>query len=120
MVVGNYFGLLPYDPEKDIDQWFFGAAPPEVKANARPFRIPRFFRTLSQYVNALIDSGFSIERMDEPYPGDEALKADPGCYDNRIVPYFLLLRCRKKCTARRQRRTDPKHSFSRRTSRRRP
>jgi SAM-dependent methyltransferase len=93
--VGNYFGLQPSRPGEDVDEWFFGAAPAEVKENARKFRIPRFFRTLSTYMNTLIEAGFVLTRLEEPYASDEALASDPSAYDTHIIPYFLIVQCRK-------------------------
>ena len=94
VVVGDYFGLEPHPPEEDVDEWFFGAAPPEVKAGARAFRVPRFYRTLSEYFNTLAEIGFAIEKIIEPYADDAALAADPGLYDTHLIPYFLVIRCR--------------------------
>jgi len=93
-LVGNYFGVESDPPEAEIDEWFFGAAPPEVKATARPFRIPRFFRTLTEYVNTLIDAGFAIERLAEPHATEQAAADCPNVADTRIAPYFLVFRCR--------------------------
>ena len=95
VVIGNYFSLQPSAPEQDVDTWFFGGAPAEVKAAARPFHIPRFFRTLSEYVNTLVDAGLSVDRMAEPHASDEALAKCPSLYDTRQVPYWIVFRCRK-------------------------
>jgi len=95
VVVGNYFGLDPTAPEDDVDEWFFGAAPAEEKATARPFRIPRFFRTLSDYFNTLVAAGFRVERMAEPHASDEVVQQCHHVADTRVVPYFLIFRCRK-------------------------
>jgi len=91
VLVGNYFALEPIAPHERIDEWFFGAAPAEVKAASRPFRVPRFFRTLSEYFNTLIDAGFVVDRLCEPY----AEEGTPHVEDTRIVPYSLIFRCRK-------------------------
>jgi len=95
VIIGNYFSLEPSSPEQDVSQWFFGAAPPELKARARPFRIPSFFRTLSEYFNTLVRAGFIVERIEEPYASPEALAKCPSLYDTRRVPYFIMFRCRK-------------------------
>ena len=95
-LVGNYFRLIQDPPGKEVDEWFFGAAPAEAKAKARKFRIPVFFRTLSEYHNTLVDSGFIVERLAEPCPSNEAIAACPGIADNRVAPFFLVFRCRKR------------------------
>jgi ubiquinone/menaquinone biosynthesis C-methylase UbiE len=96
LVVGNYFGLEETRPDQDVEQWYFSAAPPEVKARTRQFRIPRFFRTLSEYVNTLIESGFRIEKIIEPYADQEAVEKYPHLVETRIVPYSLVLQCYKE------------------------
>ena len=47
-------------------------------------------RPLSQYVNAIVSAGFSIEKIDEPYPTGD-IPADYR-YD---YPRFLLFKCTK-------------------------
>jgi len=94
-LVGNYFGLEPERPGTEIDEFFFGAAPPEVRAAARPFRIPRFFRTLTEYFNTLTAAGFLVERLAEPVASDAAAAECPNVADTRLVPYFLIFQCRK-------------------------
>ena len=89
--VGDYFQTR----EGEIDEWLFTAAPTEVKQGLRKFRIPRFTRTLSQWLNLLIDVGFLLERMEEPRPSDETVAACPALQDAQVVSYFLHLRVRK-------------------------
>lgn len=96
MMVGNYFGCEPTTPEQEVEQWFFGGAPPEVRAKARRFRVPRFFRTLSEYVNPLAARGFRILQIAEPMADDDAIRQCPDVEDTRIVPYFLVVQCRKE------------------------
>jgi len=95
MIIGNYFSLELTTAEQDVLEWFFGSAPPEIRAKARPFRIPSFYRTLSEYFNTLIDAGFVVERLAEPFASEEFVARCPAFADTRIVPYFLVLRCRK-------------------------
>jgi hypothetical protein len=61
----------------------------------RKFRIPRFTRTLSEWLNLLIKTGYILEEFCEPYADDETLVRFPEEYDSRIIPYFLIIRCRK-------------------------
>lgn len=79
----------------EIDEWLFKAAPSEVKHGLRKFRIPRFSRTLSQWLNLVIESGFMLERIEEPRPSDETAAACPDLQDAQVVSYFLHLRLRK-------------------------
>ena len=89
--VGGYFE----NQEGKIDEWIFAAVPAAMKKDLHPFRLPLFTRTLSQWINMLVNAGFVIECMQEPTPDDETVKKFPGLQDARIVPYFLHLRCRK-------------------------
>lgn len=89
--VGDYF----QNKDGEISEWLFSAAPPEVTQGLSKFKIPRFTRTLSQWLNLLITSGFTIERIEEPRPSDEAVAARPELQDAQVVAYFLHLRARK-------------------------
>ena len=92
--VGDYF----QNREGEIDEWLFTAAPPEVKQGLRKFRIPRFTRTLSQWLNLLLDAGFLLEGIEEPRPSDETVAACPALQDAQVVSYFLHLRVRKSAS----------------------
>ncbi len=89
--IGGYFEELRGDPT----EWTFGAAPPEAKARFPRFRVPRFTRTLSTWLNLCLDTGFVIERFAEPCPSAEAAQADPSIQDAQVVPYFLHVRVRR-------------------------
>jgi ubiquinone/menaquinone biosynthesis C-methylase UbiE len=89
--VGDYFRNL----DGDVDEWLFGAAPPHVKQGLRKFQTPRFTRTLSQWLNLLIDAGFRPERVAEPRPSDDTVRACPDMQDAQVVAYFLHIRVRK-------------------------
>ena len=71
------------------------ALPPEVRANFEPFETPRFTRTLSGWLNLMLETGFSIERLSEPYASDEAIRARPRLVRARVVADFLQMRLRK-------------------------
>ena len=47
--------------------------------------VPRFTRTLSEWLNLLVGAGFVLERFGEPYPGDEAVRERPGLQGARVV-----------------------------------
>jgi ubiquinone/menaquinone biosynthesis C-methylase UbiE len=89
--VGDYFRNL----RGEVLEWLFSATPPEVKHGLRPFRTPRFSRTLSQWLNLLIEAGFLLERVDEPRPDQHAVRAHPRMQGAQVVAYFLHLRARK-------------------------
>ena len=89
--VGDYFRNL----DGDIAEWLFGAAPPHVKQGSPKFKTPRFTRTVSQWLNLLIEIGFVLERIAEPRPSDETVLACPDLQDAQVVAYFLHIRVRK-------------------------
>jgi ubiquinone/menaquinone biosynthesis C-methylase UbiE len=89
--VGDYFRNL----DGEVDEWLFGAAPLHVKQELPKFKTPRFTRTISQWLNLLIDTGFQLERVAEPRPGDETVRACSDMQDAQVVAYFLHIRVRK-------------------------
>ena len=90
--VGDYFRNL----RGDVAEWLFGAAPAEAKKDLPTFKTPRFTRTLSQWFNLIVDTGFTIERVGEPRPSDETVRACPYVQDAQVVAYFLHVRARKR------------------------
>ena len=89
--VGDYF--RPMDGE--VQEWIFSSAPEEATAGLEPFRVPRFHSTMSQWLNAVIDAGFVIERAAEPRPTREAVRRWPAVRDALVVAYFFHLRARR-------------------------
>jgi SAM-dependent methyltransferase len=68
-VVGNYFDPMPW-----VERFRFTDAPDE----AYEFAVPRFDRTVSEYVNTLIGAGFVLNRLEEPRPSEEYCQAHPS------------------------------------------
>ena len=89
--VGDYFRNL----DGELSEWTFRAAPLEARAGLAPFRIPRFTKTLSRWLNLLIEAGFQIERLAEPRPDDEVVARHPSLQDAQVVAYFLHVRARR-------------------------
>ncbi len=61
----------------------------------KKFRVPRFRRTLSYWLNTLINLGFTLEYFSEPFANDEAIKNYPSLAATRVIAWFLIIRCRK-------------------------
>lgn len=80
----------------EIDRWTFTAAPPEMRGKHQLFHIPRFHRTLSDWINMLVAAGFAIEAMQEPMADEEMARNVPKIADTRIAPSFLHIRVRKR------------------------
>jgi ubiquinone/menaquinone biosynthesis C-methylase UbiE len=89
--VGDYWGKV----DGRVERWLFSSAPPELRARYQPFETPRFTRTLSGWLNLMIDTGFVLERFCEPYASDEAIRARPRLVRARVVADFLQVRLRK-------------------------
>jgi SAM-dependent methyltransferase len=89
--VGRYFE----NQEGDVEEWIFSAAPPEAKEGWPPFKVPRFTRTLSQWLNLVLETGFVLERIAEPYPSNETVRRCRRIQDTQVVAYFLHIRARK-------------------------
>ena len=86
-VVGDYF-----DPTQWVERWRFTDAP----TDAPQFTVPRFDRTLSEYVNTLIAAGFVLEQIEEPRPSEAYCQAHPsqrGWRDHAAL--FLHFRAEK-------------------------
>ena len=90
MEVGGYFAT-----DGRIDEWIFHSAPPQATRGLRKFRVPRFQRTVSDWLNMIVDAGLHIERAAEPPASDEAALRFPKLQGTQVVPFFLHLRCRK-------------------------
>lgn len=89
--LGRYFDRI----DGEIERWTFSAAPQEARSGHPLFEIPRFHRTLSEWLNAVVDAGFTVERMAEPHADEDTARRVPHIADTRVVAYFLHVRCRK-------------------------
>jgi hypothetical protein len=89
--VGGYFE----NQNGKLDEWIFGDAPQELKNRLPKFKIPVFNRTLTEWFNAIINAGFTIEQINEPCPNGEMIENKPTLQDASVVAYFLHTRCRK-------------------------
>lgn len=89
--VGRYFDAT----DGAVETWHFSAAPAEERARVEPFRVPRFHRTLSEWVAMIVQPGFVIEALGEPMADEEIAVAEPIVADTRVAPIFLHFRLRK-------------------------
>ncbi|MEM7251292.1 MAG: class I SAM-dependent methyltransferase [Pseudomonadota bacterium] len=88
--VGRYFE----SQQGDISEWTFGSAPDDVRERYQKFRTPRFTRTLSEWMNLVLDAGLAIERLSEPCPTEVMMAKHPSVQDASVVAYFLHIRAR--------------------------
>lgn len=64
-VVGNYFCLQPLSDKQKVSEWFWSHAPTSEQEKARPFQIPHFYRTTSEYINTVIEANLTPTRLHE-------------------------------------------------------
>ena len=93
--VGDYFRRRT----GEVIEWVFSAAPPEVREEVEPFRVPRFTRTLGEWLNLVVETGFQIERVTEPKPDEKAVQERPRLQSAQVIAYFLHLRARRPAEA---------------------
>lgn len=89
--IGGYFE----ETDGEIETWMFSTVPPGERGAIPPFRVPRYHRTLSRWVEMVVGAGFLIEAMAEPRATEEQAAAEPVVADTRVAPIFLQMRCRK-------------------------
>jgi len=88
IIISNYF-----DREGvHVGEWTFDNAPEDFPK----LRTPLFHRTLSEWINGLSEAGFFIEKSFEPKPSPEDVARLPSMKGSEIVPFFLILMCKKK------------------------
>jgi SAM-dependent methyltransferase len=89
--VADYFD----ETDGRIEYWTLSAIPENERAGITPFAVPRFHRTLSSWVDIIVDSGLTIEAFGEPRASDEVARAVPIVADTQVAPIFLHIRARK-------------------------
>ena len=88
LVVDRYHDRTPF-----TERWRFGDRPSPVNGEApvEPFAVPRFPRTLADWINAITEAGLVVERIEEPVPSEEAISAHPRFARWRDHAAFLLM-----------------------------
>lgn len=89
--VARYFDRV--DGAEDV--WWFTALPKAERAGVAPFRVPRFHRTLGDWVGMVVGAGLAVEALGEPCPDADTMRAVPLVADAAVAPLFLHLRARK-------------------------
>lgn len=90
-IVKNEFDQTNYSYR--IPSYYQIPFPVSSDSNPFPSRIPYFHRPLEIYSTELFKAGFVIERLQEPFPSDELMKAYARPW---IYPGFLIVVCRKR------------------------
>lgn len=89
--VAGYFDAV----DGEVERWWFSSLPAAERAAVAPFQVPRFHRTLSQWVGFICEAGLVIEALGEPCADPELAAAEPVVADTRVAPIFLHFRARK-------------------------
>ena len=89
--IGGYFDAT----DGRIDTFRFENLPEEERQKTEPFRVPRFHRTLSGWVELIVDAGLVIERFGEPCVSVEVANAEPALVDTLLETPFLHIRASK-------------------------
>lgn len=86
--IADYFT----DSEGKIETWWFSTLPPDQRESVAPFRVPRFHRTLSAWVEMICAAGFVIQQFGEPCASKELAQDVPTVADTRVAGIFLHIR----------------------------
>jgi ubiquinone/menaquinone biosynthesis C-methylase UbiE len=90
LAVGDYFYEGPFE------ETFLFSVPEELRPRYRPFTIRYARRTLSSWINAVVNSGLAIEMATEPHASPKVAREHPEVADTRVAPYFLHIRARRQ------------------------
>jgi ubiquinone/menaquinone biosynthesis C-methylase UbiE len=72
LTVSGYFNKTQW-----IERWQFSNVPEEIRKDVPQFDIPRFPRTLAEYINPLVQAGFVLKKLSEPRPSASDCRAHP-------------------------------------------
>ncbi|WP_136658756.1 class I SAM-dependent methyltransferase [Nitratireductor sp. XY-223] len=89
--VADYFKEV----DGQVETWMFSDVPDEERERLDPFSVPRFHRTLSNWVAMICAAGFLIQRFGEPRASDETARKHPLVADTQVAPIFLHIRAGK-------------------------
>lgn len=93
LVVDRYHDRTPF-----TEHWRLGdrPAPKDDEVPVDPFAVPRFPRTLADWMNAIADAGFVIERIEEPVPDEAAIaKRSRFARWRDLAAFLLMVRARR-------------------------
>jgi SAM-dependent methyltransferase len=89
--IAGYFDSI----DGKIDTFWFETLPRAEREQVAPFRVPRFHRTLSRWIEIIRRAGLAIDRLGEPCADAALAQAEPVVADTRVAPLFLHVRAVK-------------------------
>jgi SAM-dependent methyltransferase len=89
-IIADYFNNEPW-----IEHWKFGHAP--NAAEVEDFGVPRFDRTLADYINPIMAAGLRLEEIREPRAPESACELHPEAFQKfrDHLPLFFYVRASK-------------------------
>lgn len=92
---------LPRDSQRNedkiwvVDNYFDTRA---TTVEFRSFELLFYRRTVSEYINTLISTGFEILEMEEPFASEELIEREPrkAFRDEERVPQFMMFKVKKR------------------------
>lgn len=91
VVCGDYF----QGAQGEIHTWTFTHSSESEKRELADFKVPTYYFTLSDWLNWLIETGFTMERFCEPTVGPDTIAKFPGLDGWDKIAGYLHVRCRK-------------------------
>lgn len=89
--VADYFAAT----DGKVEEWWFTTTSAQERKSLAPFKVPRFHRTLSKWIDFVVGAGLILEKLHEPVADDDLAKSTPMLADTQIAPIFLHFRVRK-------------------------
>lgn len=89
--IADYFGRT----YGDIETWIFESVTPNERDGVDAFKIPRFHRTLADWIDLIRGAGLELVKLGEPRADDAMAKAYPTVADTQVAPIFLHFQTRK-------------------------
>lgn len=75
-----------------VDNYFYEG---ERNANFLGEEVTKYHRTLTSYLNGLLQNGFELKAVVEPQPSEQLLRTVPGMADELRRPMMLIISCAK-------------------------
>ena len=78
-----------------VMEWLFESVDPNSISGGQKFKSPQFRRTLTKWINSLVNTGFVIEEIFEPKADEKLIEQHSILRGASLLPIFLIVRCRK-------------------------
>ena len=79
----------------NIEEWSFTTVPDELKSKHKDFKVVHYHRTISNWLNMLIKTGFVVDELLEPQVSDASVAKYPNLVRMKEISWFLHIRVKK-------------------------